>query len=843
MATLRYESAPNASTEPQSPLRLTHLVLNARRDNAAKPIFAEGSEFKTERFTRPSRRTFSRLTQRIDPVLANNYTACLIRMKSPLAGRFTFVWKNAIEPDIAENPGISFTVVGDAQVHEYTLSMEGQDAVAWTGLVSDIGVVGPGNAFEVESITLADMLPHGPERITLGNVTMESVDPDSTVWTVTIPPSSQFETHVAMLDPHTAASDGAVFRVRVQENTGEAITLAEKSIGEAERGRWHRLRASLKPYEGKTINLLFDVDSRGSARSDYAVWGNPIIYSGATKARTPVILISCDTMRADHLSCYGYERSTSPNLDAFAGESVLFENAITPETWTLSAHTSMLTGLYPTHHRVSASTNLSEAVQTLPETLAGAGNLTAGFTGYRLWMSPSSGLAHGFDSYSTPPLVRDMVETKSLVNAWLDSHAGAPFFLFFHNYDLHSKFGTAQCADCDLPYYPPPNTPLHFARGVLEPETLRARCRPSPTDLLIAACGKADALSPQDIAHMIAMYDDSIRGVDAELGEFFGKLKAMDVYDDALIVVTADHGEHFGEHNQYVHEHVYECAARVPLLIKFPNGKYGGKRIRDMVQLVDLMPTILDVAGVAAPASDGQSLLPLVRGEGRAADWAYIRRQTIIAVRNNDWKYLRNIETGVAELYHLANDPRESVSVLDRNPAELPGLIRLAERFFLENEEGWHVAFMRPERDWRGAVVGTTGDAFQTVKLLLGGSLSYSGLLKWDEHTATANVGLLPREELLLRTRAESAPVALQISASKQFLVVLGDAEPVKSRKFRVELDPASPLPKPVLPSQVVKPTFFIWHEATPPAGTRAPALTPEEIEALNALGYGRDIR
>ena len=149
---------------------------------------------------------------------------------------------------------------------------------------------------------------------------------------------------------------------------------------------------------------------------------------------------------------------------------------------------------------------------------------------------------------------------------------------------------------------------------------------------------------------MVAMYDDSIRGVDAGLAEFFATLKTKGIYDDALIVVTSDHGELFGEHNQFVHEHVYEGAARVPLLIKFPKGEHGGKRIRDMVQLVDLMPTILDAADVDAPTLDGQSLLPLIKGEGIAAPWAYIRRQTIVAVRNNDWKYLRNNETGLAEL-------------------------------------------------------------------------------------------------------------------------------------------------------------------------------------------------
>lgn len=775
--------------------------------------------------------------------MANDYTECRIRMKSPIAGRFAFVWQNAIEPDIADNPGVPFTVVGDGEAHEYAIAMVGQDTAGWVGPITTVGVVGPGKEFAIDSITLVDTSPEGPERTTLGNVTMESIDPNPTVWTVTVQPGAHFETHAALLDAGAEKSDGAIFRVRVRERENEPGLLVEKPIGAKERGKWHALRAPLEAYAGKTIELQFDVDPRRSAQCDYAVWGNPVVYRREESARPPIVLISCDTMRADHLSCYGYARETSPNLDAFAKEAVLFENAITPETWTLTAHTSMLTGLYPTHHRVNASTNLAESVQTLPETLASAGYMTGGFTGYRLWMSPTSGFSHGFDAYSTPTLVRGFSETKALVDEWLHFHAVTPVFLFFHNYDLHSKFGVEQCEDCDLPYYPPANTPLYFAKNVVEPDTLRERCHPSPTDLLIAACGKEGVLSPEDIAHMVAMYDDSIRGVDAGLAECFAKLRAQDRYDDALIVVTADHGEQFGEHDQFVHEHVYEGAARVPLLIKFPNGEHGGKRIRDMVQLVDLMPTILDVAGVAAPASDGHSLLPLIDGEGHAAPWAYIRRQTIVAVRNNDWKYLRNAETGIAELYHLADDPRETVSVIDRNPPELPALAKLTERFFFENRQGWHIAFLRPVRDWRGTVVATTGGSFEAVKLLLGGSVSHNDVVKWDEHTATVNLGVLSREELLLRTHAQNAPVSLRISAPRPFIVVFGGVGPVKGKKFTAELDPASPPAKPVLPSEVDKPTFFIWHEAEPATGTRAPALSPEEIQALNALGYGRDIQ
>lgn len=195
-----------------------------------------------------------------------------------------------------------------------------------------------------------------------------------------------------------------------------------------------------EPFAGATVDLLLEVDARRAARGDYAVWGNPIVYGHRETTRTPVILISCDTMRADHLSCYGYVRETSPNLDAFAKEAVLFENAITPETWTLTAHTSMLTGLYPRHHHVNASTNLAETVQTLPETLG-----KMGIRHRRIHrLSPVDvaierncpRIRHVFNAGIG---AANMIETKSLVNAWLASHAAAPFFLFYHNYDLHSS--------------------------------------------------------------------------------------------------------------------------------------------------------------------------------------------------------------------------------------------------------------------------------------------------------------------------------------------------------------------------------------------------------------------
>lgn len=520
--------------------------------------------------------------------------------------------------------------------------------------------------------------PKGPQRTTIRNVTMESLDRSLYEWDLDVPPRAVFDAYGGIsAETDVVPTDAkAKFILTVATPDTTAIELIEAEI-EARDNRWSNLRADLGAFAGKRVRLVLSTEVTVPANGVRAVWGNPVVMSQASRDSVPVIIVSCDTTRADHLGCYGYARDTSPNIDAFAREAVLFEDAVTPETWTLTAHISMLTGLYPLNHRVSAESNLAEEIVTLPQALTNAGYAAAGFTGYGIWMHPTRGFAHGFDLYSTPPITRDIFRTMNFVFPWLDAHASVPFFLFFHNYDHHSKYKESDCAGCDLPYYPPRPEFLTFSKQFEEPAGLRAPGRRQSTDLLFDVLKGKDRLSPKEIEYMVALYDDSIRGVDAGIGEFFDKLKSLGLYDKSLIIITSDHGELFGEHGQFLHEHVYEGAARVPLLIRFPKGEHAGRRVRDMVSLIDLAPTVLDVTGVRGPAMDGQSLLPVIRGEAKSAPLVFIRRVQYAAARSKSWKLVRNLDTTAEELYKIEDDPAETRDLISATPLEL-GPLRTA---------------------------------------------------------------------------------------------------------------------------------------------------------------------
>ena len=785
----------------------------------------------------------------LSPVDAWRYDTLLVRLRVADGDTCLLRWTSDIEPRLENNLGILFDVIPDGAPHDYAIDVRRTDKTwVWQGRITSIAIVTQADKqpIAIESLTLASRNDISPHRETLDNVTMEAVPAIPLAWRVTVPPRGMLSLHAAMLELayKEPLSNGVEFRVRLQEPGGSVATLLTHTYTPDRLGeppRWVPLQADLSEYSGQDVTLRFETDNLGNSAGDYALWGNPVITTAESGAsRTPVILISCDTMRADHLTCYGYARDTSPNLDAFAKEAVLFENAFTPETWTLTAHMSMLTGLYPTRHRVNASTNLAESVETLPETLAQSGYATGGFTGYRIWMLPWRGLAHGFDLYSTPEAVRSIHDTHAIMDPWLEAHREEPLFLFFHNYDLHSKYDLLECEGCELPYYPVNASQLHFAKDMREPPSLRRGKRPRATNLLFAAQDKRETISPDELAYMEALYDDAIRGVDEDLGEFFGKLKSWGLYDRALIIVTADHGEHFGEHGQYLHEHLYEGAARVPLLVKFPGGQHAGRRVNAMVTLMDIAPTVADVLNLDAPPVDGQSLLPMIEN-GASESMVFIRRQKFQAVRTREWKLIRSIQDSAMELYHLASDPREERNVYGSAPLELPGLTAELDRFFLENPVGWHIAYASANPKWRGTLTLTTTGHIDTAKLLYGGSMSRNDLMRREAQSFTAILGPLTREEVLFCAAPPEAATRLTVRAEAPFTIAFPGESPFTGTEFEAQLDPAhsETAGAPTVPANPDLPSLVVWYQRAAVEGGQARELTPEEQEQLDGLGYG----
>ncbi len=338
----------------------------------------------------------------------------------------------------------------------------------------------------------------------------------------------------------------------------------------------------------------------------FAAWQAPAFFVPRPEA-VNVVLISIDTLRADHVGAYGYGRPVTPALDALAGESVLFRNVYSTAPWTLPAHMSIMTGLTCVRHRVFYEYDrLASDIPTLAGWMQERGYATHAITGAGFVMSVF-GFAKGFDEYSMSQ--GDLADARLAEAAgreavdWIDKEGDRPFFLFLHTYQVHAPYKGrenvkdlflkpgARWRDFDV------NRDLGGRRGLFTP------------------------LSAAERDNVTALYDAGIRTTDeAMIQPVLDVLRRKGLYDRTMIVVTSDHGEGLYEHQAWDHTHsVYDELLRVPLIIKMPGGAKAGRRLDPVVRLTDIMPTILDVAGVPLdPESiDGRSLLPVISGRER----------------------------------------------------------------------------------------------------------------------------------------------------------------------------------------------------------------------------------
>ena len=315
-----------------------------------------------------------------------------------------------------------------------------------------------------------------------------------------------------------------------------------------------------------------------------------------------LILVSVDTLRADHLPIYGYDRDTSPNLSALAKSSIVFEQAYAATTNTTPSHASMLTGLYPWSHGLRRDGwRLDENVTTLPELFQRAGYETGAFVS-AVTMKRQTRLDRGFHVYEDrfEEHERRGDRTFEKMQAWLRRVAKKPFFGFLHMYDPHWK-------------YDPPRSFIYRYLPSGFPLTDPHR------DGVLGFHGTAKERE-QYAPEFTARYDAEIAFADAQLGRLLTELDQLGVTNRTMIIFVSDHGETLFE-RQWVADHgtrVYDEQIRVPLVIHFPKGIHGGKRVTAQVHHVDLMPTLVEFFGIDdAPLLQGRSLMPLVESDGR----------------------------------------------------------------------------------------------------------------------------------------------------------------------------------------------------------------------------------
>lgn len=379
-----------------------------------------------------------------------------------------------------------------------------------------------------------------------------------------------------------------------------------------------------------------------------------------------VVLVTIDTLRADHVGCYGNSVVATPVLDALAGDGALFVNAFSQSPYTTPSHCSILTSTYPRQHGALNGSAMMSVVPTMAEILKANGYTTGAFISAAILISKVTGLHYGFEHYDDSlskytdifrhdeyqfllagntfrhlhgeQIRGDVITDKA--SRWLKNKKDGPFFTWLHYYDPH------------MPY---------------------------------------DAPEPYKNMYKGSLYGGEITYADYQLGRFIELLKSKGLYDNSLIIVTADHGEAFGEKHGDVIErghgkYLYDTTQHVPLIIKLPGG-VKNMHVEHVVESIDIAPTIMDYLGIDIPESfQGESMLDLLDGESRTkAGRAFAERmptalglslmskdqadeELLVSFRSRDTKYIRNLSGTSKELYHCKEDPEESKNVLAEHP-------------------------------------------------------------------------------------------------------------------------------------------------------------------------------
>ncbi|MEE8217776.1 MAG: sulfatase [Vicinamibacteria bacterium] len=497
--------------------------------------------------------------------------------------------------------------------------------------------------------------------------TLPATPPSRLVFVVDIPPGGRLALAPGIQRPHRRRP-AVEFVVKVRQE-GRETTLLSRLVDPANRPEdrgWVPLEVDLSGHAGRGVELV--LETRGYEKSEgegRSFWGTPTITTAEDTDAPLVVVYLVDTLRADHLSLYGYERDTARELERFARDAVVFDQAIAPSSWTKPSVASIFTSLLPAQHRcVQFYTPLDHSFVTLAEMLQERGYGTGAVVTNELVLAREAHFDQGFEYFARPDEPENAREVVDAALDYLTSRRGLPTLLYLHTMDPH------------WPYTPP------------SPFDRRYPPAPAPGR---AAAGPYDYEEPLDLDRIVAQYDGEVAYGDEEFGRFVRELEARGLYERSLIVFLSDHGEEFLEHGDWMHGHtLFEELIRVPLVVKYPGNRHAGRRVARQVLLVDVLPTILLSQGLPAPSASAVVGRPLDEAFEVGAERNTVERPAILETKYREYvaygvrtpvdKYVHHISPVDKELYlDLVRDPSEQAGPVADLGARARALRRIAD--------------------------------------------------------------------------------------------------------------------------------------------------------------------
>jgi arylsulfatase A-like enzyme len=605
---------------------------------------------------------------------------------------------------------------------------------------------------------------------------------------------------------------------------GRQATLLSRLVDPANRPAdrgWVPLEADLSRYAGRGVEIVLETRGFEDSRApDRAFWGTPTITTGRETGAPVVVLYLVDTLRADHLSLYGYPRHTAPELERFARDGVVFDHAIAASNWTKPSVASIFTSLLPRDHGCLEGYNrLDPELVTLAEALHDRGFATGGVVVNPLVRGKNMHFDQGFDLFGAPASPNRAEQAVDAALAFVDARRGLPTFVYVHTMDAHT------------PYEPPPPFDRMFPPF---PEPGRKASTP------------ADYREPLDLDRLVGQYDGAIAYGDREFGRLLDGLRERGLYDRATIVFLADHGEEFLDHGAFGHGHtMFDELIRVPLVVKYAGRREGGRRVARQVPLLDVLPTVLKSQGVPPPPGIAGRPLEASFGEtGPERPAAFESKaetraaRVLYGARTSEAKYIRQLSVSDTELYFdLRTDPGEKRGHDPEAIARARALKPVAEASVTPPAYRFALRF--------------DGAADYDVRLRTTGWIEVvrrAGLRPADRTEVTDGGHLLdlriaagagPLREVEFLARPHGAPVLLDGSRDGRPLPpseIRSGGEGSPAPRIPFLLPGVDDLRQPFGPPRAAAPGVALW--LVPARAGRADVLDQETRESLKALGY-----